>query len=312
MTQRMTMAIVVVCVAVAGAWFAWPSGRGVRAQVQAQASRARAGAAAAPRRDADNAAIAKPTPKIGVPADALDDKALAEVRAELERRAQAGDAKAASRLGQAFLYCNDLPVATDAQIDDVVVEIAARGGHVLGQAGSSLTPDQQASMLKAAMKYAQTHCANAHGINEKDAPAQAFRWIERAAALGDADAQALYGEAMLKTYDTRTAIDGAEVLRGRLQQARTYVAQSLSRGDALALLQMQTYYGDGVYRADPQAAYANLFAYSLTPRSTDLPPELLALMLSEASEKLDADAVERAREEGRRLAACCGGEGGTP
>ena len=46
-------------------------------------------------------------------------------------------------------------------------------------------------MLKAAMRYAQTRCANAQGINEKDAPAQAFRWIERAAALGDADAQAV-------------------------------------------------------------------------------------------------------------------------
>ena len=298
--------ILVFGLSAAGLGFLWQSSSHGRAPTAAS----HADTAAAARGDAHGAPASVPVSK--APAPALDDKPLLEVRAELERRAQAGDARAARRLGQAFLYCNNLPVATDAQIDDAIVEIGALGGHILGETGSSMTPEAQSSLLKATMKYARERCAHAEGLNEKDAPSQAFRWIERAAALGDADAQALYGEAMLKTYDARTAIDGAEVLRERLQQARTYVAQSLSRGDALALLQMQTYYGDGVYRADPQAAYANLFAYSLTPRSTDLPPELLALMLSEASEKLDADAVERAREEGRRLAACCGGEGDTP
>jgi hypothetical protein len=198
-----------------------------------------------------------------------------------------------------------LPAATDAQIDNAVVEIGAHGGRILGELGSSLTPDDEASLLKATMKYTHARYANAQGLDEKDA-AQAFRWIERAAALGDADAQALYGEAMLKTYDMRRAIADPETLRDRLTQARTYVERSLSQGNALALLQTQTYYADGVYPANPESAYANLYAYTLTPRSADMPPQVLALMLSEASKVLDAAAIDRAREEGRRLAACCG------
>lgn len=298
--------VAVLGLSVAGLWFlgATPHGR-------APTASSRAEVAAASHTGAQSAPASAPVSKTAALPDALDAKPLLEVRAELERRAQAGDARAASRLGQAFLYCNGLPVATDAQIDDAVVEIGARGGHVLGQLGSTMTPDAESSLLKATMKYAHARCAHAEGLDEKDAPAQAFRWIERAAALGDADAQALYGEAMLKTYDVRRAIAGAEALRDRLQQARIYVAQSLSQGDALALLQTQTYHADGVYPANPETAYANLYAYSLTPRAAEMPPVVLALMLSDASKTLDADAIARAREKGQRLAICCGGvEGG--
>jgi len=309
MKRRGIVMAVALCVLAAGFWLARRSGddHGVQSPAPPASANPRAASQAAADETAADVAAAPSPAKASAPMDPLDDRPLLEVRAELERRAQAGDAHAASRLGQAFLHCNDLPNATDTQIEDLVVEIAAHGGHILGQADSSLSPDAAASLLKGTMKYAQARCANARGIDEKDAPAQALHWIERAAALGDADAQALYGEALLKTYDARRAIADAETLRDRLQQARSYVEQSLSKGDALALLQRQSYYGDGVYPADPEAAYANLFAWSLTPRSAEMPPDVLTLMLSEASKTLDADAVERAREEGRRLAACCGG-----
>lgn len=306
MKQGMTKLVVALFVLAAGLWWVLRPGHGDRAPTAAS----RAGMAADSIVNAHAAAEAVRAVKPKAPPDSLDDRPLAEVRAELERRAQAGDARAASRLGQAFLYCNGLPVATDAQIDDAVVEVGAHGGNAFGEFGSS--PDAQSSLLKAAMKYAHARCAHAEGLDEKDAPAQAFRWIERAAALGDADAQALYGEAMLKTYSVGGAIEDAERLRDRLQQARSYVAQSLSRGNALALLQSRTYYADGIYPANPETAYANLYAYSLTLRSTEVPPVVLALMLSDASKALDTEAIERAHEEGRRLAACCGaveGEG---
>lgn len=307
MKKGTTLVIAVTCLMIAGGWLAGKRDRG-GAPTDVPKAAAHETSSSGPQAGA--AMVTTPQTSAAGRSESLDDRPLAEVRAELERRAQAGDARAASRLGQAFLHCNKLPILTDDKIDDAIVEVSARGGNILGELGVSLSPADQSSLLKAMMRFVQARCANAQGLDEADASAQALRWVERAAALGDADAQALYGGAVLNAYDVRSAIAGAETLRDRLRQAREYVASSLARGDALALLQTQAYLGNGIYPPNPEAAYAHLYAYSLTPRSGDLPPELLAVMLSDASRKLDAGAIDRAREQGRRLAACCGAGGG--
>ena len=69
---------------------------------------------------------------------------------------------------------------------------------------------------------------------------------------------------------------------------------------------MSEHYTKGPLLApDAQRAYAYLYAYSLTPRSQDLVPELLELLLAQTAHGLDPASLEQARESGRQLATCC-------
>jgi hypothetical protein len=235
----------------------------------------------------------------------LDDRPFVEARAELERRAERGDARAAARLGRAFAQCNGYVPVDDAQLESWVVEATARG-VVFNEGDHPLGPDALLARLKANQAQRARDCANAGGIDEKDPRPLAFRWTERAAALGDADAQALYGSLAFATYSARSAIVDAEELRERKRIARDYLERSLARGDALALQQMYLHHAHGtLYPEDAEAAYRYLYAYSLTPRSVELAPDALARLLDEAAAPLDDAARERARSAARALAACC-------
>lgn len=237
----------------------------------------------------------------------LDDQSFVDVRAELERRAQQGDAHAAARLGRTFAYCNGYVATSESQLETAVIEASAHGVTV-ADGGHALDPDALLARIKTGHAQQARECAQATGVNEKNAPALALHWMERAAALGDADAQALYGRLAFADYDTRSAIAQAEELRDRKRVAREYLQHSLASGDALALQQMSANYHSGtLFPADAEAAYRYLYAYSLTPGSTETAPEALAYALDEAAAALDDTARERARSEARNLAACCMG-----
>lgn len=237
--------------------------------------------------------------------DALDDRPFVDVRAELERRAERGDAHAAARLGRAFAQCNGYVPVDDAQLESWVVEATARG-VVFNEGDHPLGPDALLARMKANQAQRARDCVNAGGIDEKDPRPLAFHWTERAAALGDADAQALYGSLAFATYSARSAIVDAEELRERKRLARDYLERSLARGDALALQQMYLHHAHGtLYPEDAETAYRYLYAYSLTPRSAELTPAALTGLLDEAAAPLDDAARERARRAARDLAACC-------
>jgi hypothetical protein len=238
-------------------------------------------------------------------ADSLDDRSFIDVRAELERRAEGGDARAAARLGRVFAMCNGYVASSEAQIETAVIELSALG-VTMSEGHHALDPDALLARAKAGRAQQERNCAHASGVNEKDASSLAFRWTAHAAALGDADAQALYGGLAFADYSARSAIADAEQVRDRKHLAREYLERSLAGGDALALMQMYANYRSGtLFAPDAEAAYRYLYAYSLTPRAVETAPEAMALLLDEASSALDDAARERARSEAASLAACC-------
>lgn len=262
------------------------------------------------------AASARPAPEAGHQATAsttrpasesLDERPFAEVRAELERLADAGDAHAALRLGRTLSQCNGHVPTTDAQLEELVVNFSASGASIsLG--GREQAPEALLEMIKLSAAQKKLDCKNFVGLDEKNANVQALRWIERSAALGNADAQALYGSLAFSSYTARSALADAEGVRERKQRAADYVQKSLAQGDALALLEIYKSYSAGtLYPANAEAAYAHLYAYSLTPRASEIAPQLLERTLASGAEKLDPQSLQRARDEGARLATCCGG-----
>jgi TPR repeat protein len=237
--------------------------------------------------------------------EVADDRPFAEIRPDLERRANSGDAEAARRLGKALANCNDFVPISDEQIENIVVEDAAKGVSVR-QNGRQLAPEEMLSTLQLLVAQRNRDCKNISGLNETDANRKAFHWIERGAALGDADAQALYGALAFMDFNNQTALGDAEQIRDRKQLATSYLQASLAQGDAMALLQLSSQYDAGrLFQHDPEMAYAYLYAYSLTTRASDVVPELLAQLLAARAGTLDPAALERARNEGLQLATCC-------
>jgi TPR repeat protein len=235
-----------------------------------------------------------------------DDRPFAEIRPELERRALEGDAAAARRLGMTLANCNHYVDVPDETIEERVVDAAARGMTVT-DGGRVVQPDEILTMYKLGIRQKRRDCKGVSGLDEPDGWKKAGEWIKRAAALGDADAQAVYGSFAFADFTARNALVDAEKMRDQKQLAIDYLQRSLAERDALALVQMSGRYEDGLlFPADPEKAYAYAYAYSLTTRASDIVPEILERLLAQRAAALDEAARERARAEGQQLAACCG------
>jgi TPR repeat protein len=247
----------------------------------------------------------RPKSERSVP-EAADDRPFTEIRPELERRALAGDAQAARRLGMTLANCNHYIDVSDNKLEEMVVDQAARGFTAkIGDHEAS--PEQILKLYKLSLSQKRRDCKGVSGLDEANAWKLAFQWIERAAALGDPDAQAVYGTLAFSDFDTRNALVDAEKMRDRKQLATDYLQRALARGDGLALIQMAGRYQDGLlFPPDPEKAYAYVWAYSLTARAGDLVPGLLDELLVQRGVALDEAALERARLEGQQLATCCG------
>ena len=249
---------------------------------------------------------ARTAPKAHALQDPPADRPFAEIRPELERRAAAGDASAARRLGLVLATCNHYTPISNEMLENMVVDVAAHGVTVRDN-GRTLAPEELVDRAKLNLAQKSRDCKGVSGLNEGDALQRSFEWIERGAQLGDADAQALYGALAFSSLDSRTALAEAERIRDRKNLAIGYLQSSLAQGDALGLLQLSAHYSAGdLYPASAETAFAYLYAYSLTSRSSDLVPELLAQMLATSAATLDEETQERARIQGLQLAACCG------
>lgn len=295
--------------AAAFAWWAFPrAGRDTGATRDTSPSAAPAQGSSTPAPNAGRRAVAAASRSVS---QSLDPRPFIEVRAQLERLAEAGDAHAALRLGRTLAQCNGYVPMTDAQLEDFVVDVSAVGMSLVTSEGRQQTPEALLETLKLGFAQKRLDCRDTGGLHDADARTKALRWIERSAALGNADAQALYGSTAFSSYDARDALVDAESLREHKRRAIDYLQKSLAQGDALALFELHRSYSAGtLYPADAAAAYAHLYAYSLTPRASELAPELLERTLASHAKALDAQGLQRARDEGRRLAACCGAAAG--
>jgi hypothetical protein len=102
-----TRVVAVLCLVIAGAWFFWNRQRsdGPRSA----APQANADAAALPSAKADSAAVATRQANVASHAGSLDERPLAEVRAELERRAQAAMRARRAGSGRRFFIATICP-----------------------------------------------------------------------------------------------------------------------------------------------------------------------------------------------------------
>jgi hypothetical protein len=250
-------------------------------------------------------AATKPERERSLP-EVADSGPFTEIRPELERRALAGDAQAARRLGMTLANCNHYTDVSDNKLEEMVVDQAARG-FTAKIGDHDAQPEEILKLYKLSLAQKRRDCKGVSGLDEADGWKLAFQWIERAAALGDPDAQAVYGTLAFSDFDTRNALVDAEKMRDRKQLATDYLQRALAQGDGLALIQMAGRYQDGLlFPPDPEKAYAYVWAYSLTPRAGDIVSGLLDELLVQRGAQLDEAARERARLEGQRLATCCG------
>ncbi|MBL0165144.1 MAG: hypothetical protein IPP82_16240 [Xanthomonadales bacterium] len=234
-----------------------------------------------------------------------DDRPFAEVRAELESQAAAGDGHAAWRLGMALANCNGYVPISDERLESSIVDAFASG-----MIRTDATPDAMLQKFKLGSAQKRRDCRNVLGLNESDknndANKKAFHWIELGASLGDADAQAMYAALAFEPFEGRNALADAEQIREFKRHALDYLNRSLAQGDALALQQFSRFHANGLlFPANAEIAYSYLYAFSLSPRAMDFVPGYLEVVLASASQDLDAIAQERAREAGRSLATCC-------
>ncbi len=303
MPTRRTAFIAIVLFSIVAALLTWRHRARVPIKPVAQAAAMNTpnpAASIAPKRSSDKVSSGRPKPEIP------DDRPFADIRPELERRALAGDAIAARRLGMALANCNHYVDLPEDKLENMIVEGAAKGFTVRDN-GRVVPPDELLRRSKLSLEQKRRDCKGVSGLDESDAFGKAFQWIERAAALGDADAEAVYGSLAFTGIDDRNALVEAETLRDRRRLAIDYLQHSLAQGDALALLRMSGQYDGGyLYPPNAEMAYTYLYAYSLTARADEIVPELLDQALSERAAPLDEAARERARAEGQRIAACCG------
>lgn len=238
-----------------------------------------------------------------------DDRPFAELRLNLERLARAGDGHAAWRLGMVLANCNQYVPISDGKLESVVVDLFA---------SDRFKSDDGADVFmgKVLLGVAQKRrvCRNVSGLDEDAANSKAFQWMELGAALGDPDAQAMYATLAFDAIDARNALADAEQIQRRKRLALDYLERSLAQGDALALQQLSIVHADGLlFPANAELAYGYLYAFSLTPRANDFVPGLLDLLLDMRAQGLDAAALARAQEAGRRFATCCmAGTGAQP
>jgi TPR repeat protein len=230
------------------------------------------------------------------------------VRAQLEEQANRGDALAAVRLGKAFSLCNGFVRRSDSALTNLMVDALASGMRISDRSsGAPLAPNAVMRIARLSSAQQKRDCADVIGLDEKDAPEQAFKWIERAAALGNLDAQAMYGSLAFAMFDLRTALANADLIRDRKALGTKYLQRSMEQGNALALLESSKHYATGLlFPRDNEAQYAYLYAYSLTSQSEDLLPEIVQLGLDSSSANFDDNTLRRARSQGQQLAECCG------
>ena len=132
--------IAIAAIMVAVALAAWS--HRTRAPVQPTAP-AVGSAAEAQATSTRSARAAKPPPRTveRSRSEPSDDRPFAEIRPELERRALAGDAAAARRLGMTLTNCNHYVEMPQEQFENLLVEEEAKG-NVIRDRGRIVPPDR--------------------------------------------------------------------------------------------------------------------------------------------------------------------------
>jgi hypothetical protein len=240
----------------------------------------------------------------------------APLRADLERRARAGDTRAALRLGEALRLCGDHTARTPQEREAQLVDLAARqdGPVELGH-GLQLRPVDFVQIVDEMGRELDQACAGSEALERRpDDVGAGLRWVQQAADAGDAEAMRFYADHALQDFESvDQVLDAADEVRRRKARVRDYLDRAGRLGDAEVFLSRAHAFEQGVYGDDPVAAYANYFAYLRSAAAAGDGRRMPSLMLAAYAAVLTPE--QRAQAEAaalRWLSPCCGGAGERP
>lgn len=271
------------------------------------------------------------------PSGSLPDGPFGATTGELERMAGLGDAQAAARLAAGYRRCQFVEQHVDAaELEKRSIERTATGLEMTEHLASRITAQARkqgvdielpkADPVKvyeadlASQKSEQVDCAGVDG-----GKAQAwFDWYERAAGLGDPDAEVGYWH---EAFSNASIVDLDHIAQRR-EIATAALRHALGRGDARALAGVGELLALGYLdEPDPAAAYAYFYAASLAPaQPIETIPWIgnsfgrlftgndtgtwLSRELGELARNLDPGRIADAERAGAQLyAQCCAGAG---
>lgn len=180
---------------------------------------------------APRAAAGAPTPPPPVAALPPHDVPLAQVRAELERRARGGDRRAACRLAVDLMRCQELP-AMRAMSTSMERSLARDEGQ-----GDERGVGFRIDFLARTQNRLETLEPLCEGITESDA-VQGFDWLLRAAELGHAPSMAEFARRPAVPF--QSYLSELDRLRLYRERAPELAMRALAAGDTSLLPDLAT------------------------------------------------------------------------
>jgi hypothetical protein len=302
----------------AGVWWLWAAPAGEAGSDSAAVAPSPSGAistttapaVAEPPAPAASSANGAASPA-GRPPDApLPDGPIGTTYAELVRRAEAGDGRAAMAIARALALCKGYVDDERGALEDELVDLLAKAEDTPVRAGGR-SSDHFIDMATGVIDMRETTCAGIDALGIQDPVAERKRWLALGLERGDPAALVEEAHAMMRTtYPRRVDIvSHAEELRLLRPHAMAMLQRAAAQGEPVALLRMASALRQGdLAQRDPVAAYAYMLAYRAGPPAAGVPGRLLDNLDRQLSTNLSPAELAAARIRAEHIrAACCGG-----
>lgn len=294
--RRKTAIVAAASLATAAAlvgWWMWtrssPGEDRAQSALETAAGDAGAMVASAPGSGPGKAASRSPLPK----------GRFQDVRAELEVRARAGDARAAYRLGQVLSRCLDYKPMPGGEFTEMLVRAVARGSDNVRIGGRKLDDPDLLDMMLYAKDQADTICKDVGELPGSARKGEARAWLQLAAEQGHTKAMVEYGAfAFDDMASDGDLLDNVEEVVARRERARGYLRRAFEAGEPESLVALAAAHGSKPYLGrDPTQALAYFNAYLRTDAGRKWPRGLVNMF----EEQLTADvSAAQSREAERR------------
>lgn len=239
-----------------------------------------------------------PTAEAGVPARGESAKApsrsplpkgrFQDIRAELEVRARAGDARAAYRLGEVLSRCLDYKPMPGGEFTEMLARAMAKSSDNVRIGGRKLDDPDILDMVLFAKDQADATCKDVGDLSGSAHKGDARAWLQLAAEQGHTKAMAEYGAfAFDDMASDGDLLDNVEEVVRRRELARGYLRRAFESGEPDSLLGLAAAHGNKPYLGrDTTQALAYFKAYLRTDAGRKWPRGLVNMF----EEQLTADA----------------------
>lgn len=232
--------------------------------------------------------------------------------AELVRRADAGDGRAAMALARTLALCESYVEEEREVLEEDLVTFAANVEDTPDPAGGASSRDRFVELAVGAIDIRAATCPGIDALGIADRAAERERWFALGLQLGDPAALVEEADAMIRKKYPRRAdiVDNAEELRALRPQAMAMLQRAASQGEPTALLRTSAAHRSGdLAERDPVAAYAYLLAYRAGPPADGVPALFLGNAERHLSAGLTPEQIEAAQARAEQIRAACCGEG---